>query len=410
MKILFLPYYYYISYEPFKATILEIIKRGVNAKLLHIPNISPRDERGIYNCERFMRDGVPFIEFTLTRFSCRNILCRIPLQGLQFLLNQQKMRNLLRDLDPDGLVIGSHLGGIYVRLAQILCKELGIPIVSLWVTDDKIIEKRDAVKRPPVPRLIKSVLDWQPNNEYTESSRFLVTGSVLRNHLMRQGIRKDQIVITGNPSHDEIWKGMGCRQNPRSMLEFAGGQRYIVLLTEVIQELFGLKYLEALIRCIRKAFDKLPRDIRLAIKFHPRESEDSKAIFRMEFSGERISYFEDVELAYLLSGAELAIGHHTKALETAFIVGTPVLSINLAKNEELSLYKNCDRIMECFTQDEVEDKLVRFFADESFRKKGECARLTWLKYNICAMDGRNSRRAADAITSFVEKFTNVSRI
>lgn len=396
MRILFLPYYYYLQYESFKPVIKELISRGINAKMLYIPNISPKDETQIYNILKFKQDGIPFVEFRLSRFPFKNTIFRPLSQILQFTWNSRRLKNLLKKLQPDGIVIGSHLGGIYVRLIQIFCYKMRIPIISMWVIE---VSKNSKIisKWLPLPCAIKSVLRWEPHNQYTRNHLFLVTGSVLKEHLIKKGIKKEQIVVTGNPAHDEMYINLGNREEETILknLELKKEEKYVVFLTEVIHEIFGISYFKNLINTLKFAFDKLPLDIKIVIKFHPRETDETKKLFKEKLSGKRYLFLENVNLFLLLRGAELSIGHFTKALETSFLAGTPVLSINFSGDESYSLYK--DKIMECRTSQEFEKKILLFFSDNSYQVRAKELIKNYIKENAYAIDGNSTQRVAQVI-------------
>jgi len=177
-------------------------------------------------------------------------------------------------------------------------------------------------------------------------------------------------------------------------------ERYMVFLTEVIHETSGIDYLKDLLNILRSAFDKLPSDVRVVVKFHPRETGETKKIFKENFPGKRYSFLENAGLFPLLRSAQLSIGHYSKALETSFLAGTPVLSINFGGSEQYSLYGK-DKTMECKTPQEFEKKLMLFFSEDYYRKKAKESIKSYIKENVCAMDGNNTRRATKAILRYI---------
>ena len=401
MKILFLPYYYYIQYEPFKLVTKGLVDKGVDAKLLYVPNISPKNETETYNPKKFLKDGVPFIPFRLTRFPVKNNIIRPFAQIIQFFLNGIRLKRLIRKLKPDGIIIGSHLGGVYIRFIQTYCNKVGLPIISLWVIEAIPNGNRSIPRWLPFASMIKEIMNWKPYNRYIRDNLFIVTGNILKEHLIKLGIRKDQIIITGNPAHDQICKDLKRKDGTLQELRLDEGGRYIVFLTEVIHEVFGMTYLKNLAGKIRDTFDQLPFDIKIIIKFHPRETAETKNIFNKQLRGRRYQYLTDVDLAHLLRDAELSIGHFSKALETSFIAGTPVLSINFSKSEEYSLYKGVNKFLECYSQKELAEKINSFFTDESFRMKTEEVKNKWLRENVYKLDGKSTHRVIESIMMHV---------
>ena len=86
-------------------------------------------------------------------------------------------------------------------------------------------------------------------------------------------------------------------------------------------------------------------------------------------------------------------------------MGTPALAINFSGKEEHSIYKKGNRLLECNTLEEFENKLLSFFADESFRIEAEESREKWLKENVFALDGKSSERAIEAIVKHITRRT-----
>jgi UDP-N-acetylglucosamine:LPS N-acetylglucosamine transferase len=400
MKVLFLPYYYYMQYEPFKLLIKEMISKGIDAYMLYIPNISPKDETQGYNPERFKNDGIPFVEFKLSRFALIERIFRPLSQIIRFFWNSHRMKKLIKKLQPDGVVIASHLGGIYVRYLQILCHKMSIPVISMWIIEASLINEKSAPKIFSLSPNLKNTLNWSPYNQYMSHHLFLATGNVLKEFLVNMGVNKEQIIVTGNPSHDEIYGRLNSEKSLFSE-KSAESKKYIVLLTEVIHEVSGISYIKDLVEILRNAFDKLPSNIEVIVKFHPRETDETRGIFREGLSGKRCRFIENCDLVALLYGAEISIGHFTKALETSFIVGTPVLGINFSGDRKYSVYSEEDNPLECKTPAEFESKLLAYFTDESFQQQAEVALQNWSKKNIYAIDGSNTHRVVEAILSHI---------
>jgi len=384
--------------------------------MLYIPNMSPKDETQFYNPHRFRKDSIPFIEFKLSRFTLPKAPFRYFFQLVQFCFNSWRLKRVLKRFQPDGVIIGSHLGGIYIRLIQMLCSEMKIPILSICLTWD-IVTSRTINNTPiqrwlPLPKTAKKVLRWQTYNKYMRNHLFLVTGYLMKQHLIRIGVKQEQITVTGNPVHDETYEYLNRRRVISQNIGLKK-EKYIVFLTEIIHEIFGIDYLKNLAKILKDILDKLSPDIRVIIKFHPRETPETKNIFRKELCGHRFEYFENIDLISLLYGAQICIGHYTRALEISFIVGTPVLAINFSGNEIYSIYNRDDNIMSAnksenvmvaTTSEELEQKLIDFFSDEHFRQKAESVREKWLEDNIYAIDGQNTNRVVDTILAHIDNF------
>jgi len=410
MRILFVPYYYYMQYAPFQSAAEALAKDGHEARLLYIPGISERDEGDTYHPEKFRLDGVPFEEFDLVRFSSRWARALRPLSQLaQFLINKRRLRRFLAKRPPDAVVIASHLGGIYIRLIQLLCDRLRIPIVSMWIIPVTVgREKRSLLSRLPSFFDVRDVLRWTPANKHVRNHLFVASGQVLKEHLETLGIDGRQIRITGNPVHDLFQRDLAA---PRDELrrtivkerELQPEDRYVLLLTETIQKVLGWDYLRSLTNDLRAIFEKLPAGIKVIVKFHPREPMDAQIHFQDVFRGSRYRFCRDAELVPLLRCADLAIAHFSGALETALALGTPSLGINFTQRQDLSLFRESSMLLEAHSAQALEEKVLACLSDSSFRDRMAEARDLWLRENTCALDGQNSRRMAEAIVQHIER-------
>jgi len=397
VKILFVPYYYYLQYIPFKMTIKELLGRGIDAEILYIPNMAPKDESQNYNPQRFIQDEVPFTIFWLRRFPKLARPFSYLFQIVQFYRNAQRLLRTIKKINPAAIVIGSHLGGVYIRVLQKYCYERSIPIISMWITEDSL---RNSMLMPrwfPVTKSVRNIIEWKPHNKYTQNNLFSVSGNALKRHLVNMGIEKEQVIVTGNPAHDVICDTFSENRNILLDQGLVMKGRYIVLLTEVIHEIYDLTYLNQLLEVLKDAFNLLPGDIKVVVKYHPRETNETKNIHKEKLHGSRYVFIEDIDLITLSRDAAISIGHFSKALESSFIVGTPVLSINLFNNEAHSIYGYSGKLMECVSPKEVSEKLLQFFEDEAFYNYAHTVTQEWCKDNVNKLDGKSASRVANVI-------------
>ena len=98
MKILFIPYRYYIQCEPFAFIIRNSLERNIDVQ-------NPKDETKDYSHEKFIKDIIPFIEFRLPQFNFSKIkIIQSFLQLFQFLPNRRTVKKFLNlyNLEYDG--------------------------------------------------------------------------------------------------------------------------------------------------------------------------------------------------------------------------------------------------------------------------------------------------------------------
>lgn len=404
MKVLFFPQFYFMQYIPFSNTIRKLLEQGVDAKLIHIPNISELDESNEYNPNRYNRDSVPYINFSLWR-PAKNVsgLLQLMLQLVQFKINSLRLLFFLKNQTPDVVVIGSHLGQMYIRQLQVFCAQLNISVVCLWHTFSTIDESRQI---PPLISYlfgIQNVVNWEFANKYTNNHHFLVTGDSLRDHLINYGIKEDQIQVTGNPQYDDIYYQIHeNRDDWKQLIQNVGG-KYIVVLTEVIQDVFGLEYLKDLLGKLKEIFGELPKSIKIVIKFHPREPTEIKSLYRAIFLRKRYFFSELANTALLLRHAELSIGHFTAAAEVSLAVGTPFFSINIMGNNHPSFFSKEYQDLEFNSYNQLKEAIIRYIQMDNLRWNIKTLVHFWCEENIMPIDGKSSARVADVIVYTGEK-------
>jgi hypothetical protein len=374
---------------------------GMEAKLLYIPNISEMDETKVYNPISFNRDKIPYLELNLIRICLFKKFIFNPFQFFQYLINSERIKSLLIKEKPNIVVIGSHLGQMYIRQIQIFCHHMRIPIVSMWITSDMLNEKQVIPKSLQKLLRIDNVMNWSHYNDFMRSHLFVTTGNVLKTHMETIGIPEQQIKITGNPTHDYVFNYISKKNDGQMSVfkknEIKPGERYLVFLTECIQLVFDTNYLVQLLNELKIVFNQLPSDIKVVIKFHPREPEEIRCIYRSILCNELYIY-SNTDLIPLLLHAELSFSHFSRAIETSLAIGTICLSINLSRNDKYSFFhEEPSKIFEVQTIQEFEKKLKDFFNNLPFREQLEEARVKWIRENIYTVDGKNSLRMAEAI-------------
>jgi hypothetical protein len=404
MTVLFFPHFYYMQYPPFQRVIRNLLDRGVDAKLVYIPGISEHDETNLYNPDTFLKDGVPYEQFSLIRFAgLKPGPLRPFLQYFQFQINKKRLKAFLLRHSPSVVVIGSHLGQMYIRQLQIFCYQLGIAVIAMWIIPATLAEKNNVPGFVARMLGIRDVLEWKFYNKYMTRHLFVTTGPALKADLVGYGVRPDQVRITGNPLHDRIHEALQLlsAETQRNILGELGidpGGRYILFLTEVIQDVLGFDYLQSLIEILEPVFQKLPEGVNVVIKYHPREPESIRSLHRDVFAGDRYRFSESQDLIPLLRFADLSIGHFTSALETSLVVGTPCLCINGFRSDQYSFFKEeAFKLLECSDVQTLEEKLLMAMTDRSFQ--GEIRHLCrqWVDQNIGILDGNSARRMADVI-------------
>ncbi|GKS68337.1 UDP-N-acetyl glucosamine 2-epimerase [Nitrosomonas sp. PY1] len=145
--------------------------------------------------------------------------------------------------------------------------------------------------------------------------------------LLSEGIKKESIVLTGNPVVDalhHILKNSRCSETLTNFLESTKGKRLLVLTTHR-RENFG-QVMSSHLKALRK-FTERHQDIELVFPVHPNPS--VRAVVNSEFANiERIHCLdplEYVDFLHLLSNAWLIASDSGGVQEEAPSLGKPLL-------------------------------------------------------------------------------------
>lgn len=204
-------------------------------------------------------------------------------------------------------------------------------------------------------RKIKSlaVLDFWSNyrERFLESNdgaiqvpdRIAVMDERARDEMVRAGFDSNSLVVTGQPAFDDVveWlvsKGTGLRERVRKYLGISPESLFVVFLSQPISEFHGDNlnvdghpgYTEKtvfplFVKGLENLATKKGRDVRLAVKLHPREHMDTSTGLR---SGpvKRV-VFDGISTRELLVASDLVVGMNTVLLVEACYLGCMTLSI-----------------------------------------------------------------------------------
>ena len=132
---------------------------------------------------------------------------------------------------------------------------------------------------------------------YHKQGVIAVPNKEIMQTLLDNGIHKERLVVVGKPSYDSIYDILqrSCdkiRSEVSSVVGFECTQdlRLVVYCTEVMQSIYGIEYVMNINRLLYDAFNALPDNAKVVIKFHPREPADVVALHKKAFCDDRF-YF-----------------------------------------------------------------------------------------------------------------------
>jgi hypothetical protein len=417
MTVLFAPYYFYLHYESFRRVAASLNRSGIDAAILHMPCNAFNENRS-FGMERMRADGCPVRQLHLCDLGWKGSssiarMSRFP----NLLINRERIRKFLDVESPRLVVVGSDLGGLYIRLLLSCCREAGIQtmILASSASGPPAIDS-EAGQTISVSRPIKAILQlldldrvalfghWKIGSFNTEAP-IAVPGKTLKEELLRDGVSEDRLFITGDPAHDAIFE---LKQEPVApirrqicdQLEWPESSRLIVYCTEVIHEMLGREYLVRLNVLLAEVFAALPADFRVVVKLHPRETSETEALFKQAFRRDRYLIRRDLDLLRLMRAAHLCIGHYSRTLIDSVLLGTPVACINLANDEKRMLF---DAGFGEIRLDSEQDfhKIRTLVEDKETRNVVEHKLRDWRSRYASVLDGQSSNRNAALISKML---------
>jgi hypothetical protein len=420
MKVFFIAQYKYLHYQPYLRLIKELRCKGIRGYFVNLKNmnfVTKYDEEK-YNKSLFRKDGVPFKEVelfanefsnstTLSRFLLPYLLKKRKLAAIRFLqisLSRLKLYGFFFVQRPKLVVIGSDLGGVYIRIIQDCCRKLKIKVLILNTHPNRP-NMKDAEYSIP-PRRLKLIRKFNLEKtlyfpkrtigSYLLDSAVAVPGEVVKGHLVEQGINPDRIFITGNPVHDGLYELVANNEVDIAKEEAHHGQdaskKLIVYFSSLAHEKYDVDYLKSVNGLIKKEWGN--SGTRLIIKFHPREDDQSKQLYVKTFGTKHVKYeANEFDSMALLAMADIVITDTgSSILPQAMLLRKRCLVLNLMKDS--TPYKIPDDFL-ASDNDELLDKFRRMLKEEDNHDLEMLDAV--VKENFYLFDGKSSERCAELI-------------
>ena len=235
---------------------------------------------------------------------------------------------------------------------------------------------------------------------------YMVAGEYGKERLIRKGIKRENILVTGNPRFDAMFASRNSHIEPAGAERF-GSLRGMILRAPRVAEKTILYTLQA-VRGEAKLFELLRRytssrkGVRLVLRPHPNLPLRSCLPFIRYLIAEPVSLALGGTLGGLLRSADVLVTLWSLTVMEAFIMGLPVISWKSDFFPEEMPFASRGDTMPAHTYAELENALDRLLFDPVFRA-------SWVeKHQVCytpyigVLDGKAAFRVADAIEALAE--------
>lgn len=376
MTVWFVPNYFYLSMPLFEKII------GNLTGLLKCEVLRVNSNRGvkdhIYDSKYFHSKNINYFEAPLELVADYNsgVIKKIKLLML-FYINMLKIDKLVRKHIPSAVVVGSDTANVNIKILLGLCLLHKIPIIILYNTDFNIPDRKkvksiyshsiwNVLNKWKLLVFIKALLySCEVPGMFASNSSICVISDDIKRKLQYCGIKPERIFVVG--LDNEMRNGI---ENDfiLSIKKGIGKDRVALLafFTECINKIYGNGYAKYLYETIFMEFQKLPQEIKILIKLHPREDQSQISFIKEKLSGtEYILVPGEVEAKDVIAVSDLIIAHFSKVLINAAMMGKRILSINLKSDQEKTFLSLEERhLLEIKNPEEITKKVEEIIYDK----------------------------------------------
>ncbi|PHS29354.1 MAG: hypothetical protein COA82_12770 [Alkaliphilus sp.] len=408
-KTLFFPHFFYLCYDSFRQIIDSLNCLGMEGYMVHM-HCKSFDESKQFPTERLKKDKCPFKQLPFFSIGQKGTgLFVKSMRFFEFLINYYRIKRYLQDERPDSVVVASDLGGMYIRFILDTCERMHIPVLIIVPVDFGSVRSGDnANTETRVPKLAQFILHFlgmerlilfegRVIGSYSKSGKVLVASKAMQNQLVKDGICRERVLVTGIPRHDRLYELLkepigAIKSEICCELGLDTSCKIVVYFTQLVQHLYGADYMDSINKLLVNAFQDLPAECRIVVKLHPRED----ATYFKIFDSDRYQVVRDIDVDRLLRAADLVISHFSSTLSDAALLGTPLLNINILNDQHRSIFASSQDLLQIKSETEFA-KIHDILYDIKFRDRAKALLKSWAKDNVAVVDGRSSERIARII-------------
>lgn len=382
MKVVFVPNYFYLNIPIFEPIITQLSEKGITSYVLRLPGNTDIPADRDFDLNYFKSRGINFIEIPIFRlpYYKNRIFSKFKLLNIAF-RNWKIVRTSLKEVNPDTVVVGSDLGSLNIRFLMDACYSSRIPVVILYSCDLPKLNARAAfrffyswrnryiLKLRIISFFRASLFTGTIPGEYALDSTICVASEEICKKLVAKGISRKRIIVTGMPfptfpissSSEGTFKKLGIPQD----------YKLIVLFTECIQDIYGIKYAKDLFIKLAQMVKNLPNDIFFLIKLHPLESKEMEIFIKNTFNNKpRCKIITNFNVEELIGVTSLCIAHFSRVLITAALIHKRFLSINLMKDRKRTFISGEEaEILEVNSSEDLERKIEEVLENSEFKQR-----------------------------------------
>jgi len=219
--------------------------------------------------------------------------------------------------------------------------------------------------------------------------KVLVNGNIAREILKTRGVPESKMIIVGQPKYDSFIKRIKVDE-----LKNDNHRKYLFAATkELIRDDKNIRFLKEVTRCCANS------EVHLIIKMHPRAPEIPEDVLGV-LKGEDATFFEVVkegdDTVEILKKCDAVITLYSTVILEALMMDKEGIAVHyLAGEQNLRHYNKYEAIFPIQNEGEVSTII-----QESMKCRKEMGnKKKLLEDELCKLDGKASKRAAEIIQS-----------
>lgn len=236
-------------------------------------------------------------------------------------------------------------------------------------------------------------------------NKICVSGPAIKERLIREGIPREKIIVTGQPRFDKLisLKNQDVKEKIYKKLGIRNEKKLILLTTQpFVEDKFWTKRdRENFIATIVKSLQNLPQCY-LVIKVHPRESITSYQSILNKLKVKYPIIKNQISLHELLKSCDLMITvSSTTALE-AMILDKSVITINLTGKPDPVPYAKFGAAIGVYKAEDLIPAIRNVLYNKELQKKLIKARKSFVYRYAYIQDGKATKRVIKIIKQILE--------
>jgi CDP-glycerol glycerophosphotransferase (TagB/SpsB family) len=235
-----------------------------------------------------------------------------------------------------------------------------------------------------------------------EAQRFAVMGAAFREQFLAQGVRKQEIAITGHPTHDLVYQraqsiDAGARAAIREQYGLPQDGTLALYATQPVlwRKVISHETLEANVRAMADAIGRLD-GCTLVLKLHPREDPADYA-FCVTLDPP-VQVIAQAEMPDLIAACDLFISSSSSTVLLAMLLDRPIVTVNFDAVPHFDQFEPIGGTIHVRTHAAFAEAARQLLTDADARD-----RLQAQRHDVVArytrFDGRAAERIAGVVTS-----------